>query len=262
MANHTLYENFVLENKVNSLLNTKLQVQNFMTIDEDLKAEAGTIKKINVYSYEGSAEAVAKGAGNTGSGIVSFKQVQYEVATTQHTFTYHDEDVMQDDMVIEVGIKGGSEVMAKDLTDKFFEEIAKTTLVHNAASLSYDAVVDAIALMNLEEEGGLFLLINPAQKAEVRKDPDFKSVNQGEIIYKGQIGSIAGIPVVVSKAVTDATLATKEAVTCFVKKEAEVEQDRDIKTRTNDVVIRKVNLVALTDATKAVKIAKTSAKSK
>ena len=159
-------------------------------------------------------------------------------------------------MVLEVGLKGGVEVMSKDMTSKFFAEIAKATLVHISPVLSYDAVVDAIALMNVEDEAGLFLLINTSQKAEVRKDPDFKSVNQGEIIYKGQIGTISGVPVVVSKSVVAATVATKEAVTCFVKKESEVEQDRDINTRINDVVLRKVNVVALTDATKAVKIQK------
>ena len=258
MANHILYENFVLENKVNSLIETNLQVQNFMTIDTDLKENSGVIKKINVYSYEGAAEEVAKGAGNTeeSKGKVTFTPVQYEVATTQHTFQYHDEDVMEDEMVLEVGLKGGVEVMSKDMTSKFFAEIAKATLVHISPVLSYDAVVDAIALMNVEDEAGLFLLINTSQKAEVRKDPDFKSVNQGEIIYKGQIGTISGVPVVVSKSVVAATVATKEAVTCFVKKESEVEQDRDINTRINDVVLRKVNVVALTDATKAVKIQK------
>ena len=51
-----------------------------------------------------------------------------------------------------------------------------------------------------------------------------------------------------------AYLATKEAVTCFVKKQNEVEQDRDKEKRINTVITRKVALVALTDATKAVKI--------
>ena len=51
-------------------------------------------------------------------------------------------------------------------------------------------------------------------------------------------------------------VATKEAVTCFVKKEVEVEQDRIKNKRINSIIPRKVGLVALTDATKAVKITK------
>ena len=49
-------------------------------------------------------------------------------------------------------------------------------------------------------------------------------------------------------------LATKEAVSVFIKKDTEVEQDRDPDTRDNKFWVRKVAVVALTDATKAVKI--------
>ena len=48
--------------------------------------------------------------------------------------------------------------------------------------------------------------------------------------------------------------ATKAAVTAFVKKGSEIEQERDADTRENTVYARKVMLVALTDATKIVKI--------
>ena len=51
-----------------------------------------------------------------------------------------------------------------------------------------------------------------------------------------------------------AYLASKEAVTCFVKKGSEVEQERDANTRQNKVYARKVMLIALTDANKVVKI--------
>jgi hypothetical protein len=53
-----------------------------------------------------------------------------------------------------------------------------------------------------------------------------------------------------------AYLLTKEAVTLFVKQESEVEQERQANIRRNDVYLRKVNLCALTDATKLVKITK------
>ena len=125
-----------------------------------------------------------------------------------------------------------------------------------ATGLNYDSIVDAIAKMKLEDESGLFLLINTAQKAEIRKDPDFKGARLGEILFNGQIGTIAGIPVVVSKAVETPILATKEAVTLFVKKENEIEQDRDKEARINTVIARTVYICALTDATKIVKLTK------
>jgi hypothetical protein len=100
------------------------------------------------------------------------------------------------------------------------------------------------------------MLINPAEKAEFRKNlKDDLKYSEG-FVRKGYIGSVAGVPVIVSKAVPagEAYLATKEAVTCFVKKGVEIEQQRDANHRKNDVYARKVMLVALTDASQAVKL--------
>ena len=77
----------------------------------------------------------------------------------------------------------------------------------------------------------------------------------GEVIYNGQVGTICGIPVVATKALTDkAYVMTNEAVTLFIKKDVEVEQDRDADKRKNSVYLRDCYVCALTDATKACKI--------
>ncbi|MBQ0099698.1 MAG: hypothetical protein KBS91_04045 [Firmicutes bacterium] len=47
---------------------------------------------------------------------------------------------------------------------------------------------------------------------------------------------------------------TDEAVKLFIKKDVEVEQDRDADTRTNSVYLRTAYLVALVDATKICRI--------
>ena len=260
MAN-TVYENFVLESRLTDLLNTKLNTRSLMTVDNSLTESAGMIKKINTYTYTGKVEKVAKGAKNTTRGAVSYTSKQYEVEVSQQVFDYFDEEFMQDPKVVEMGMNGAATLMVNDMNTKYFAELAKATLSHQiatGAAFSYDAVVDAIQLMNLEDESGLFLIIGNDLKAEVRKDADFKAARQGEILFNGQIGSICGVPVLVSKLVPAETayLATKEAVTLFTKKDSEVEQERDGEIRQNTVIMRKVNLVALTDATKVVKISK------
>ena len=75
-------------------------------------------------------------------------------------------------------------------------------------------------------------------------------------VRSGYIGSVCGVPVIVSKAVPagKAYLATKEAITVFIKKDTETEYERDADKRNNQYWIRKVAVVALTDATKVVKI--------
>lgn len=49
-------------------------------------------------------------------------------------------------------------------------------------------------------------------------------------------------------------LATREAVTAFIKKGVEVERDREPNTRKNDLYIRKVMVIALTNADKCIEL--------
>ena len=54
--------------------------------------------------------------------------------------------------------------------------------------------------------------------------------------------------------VNEAYIMTAEAVKLFIKKDVEVEQDRDADTRTNSTYLRTAYVVALTDATKICKL--------
>lgn len=250
----------VVEDKVTDILNTKLDTMQLMTVDSDLEQNAGMKKVINSYVYEGAVEKVAEGKENTEKGKVTFSEVEYEVEVKQQTFEYTDEQYMKDPMVLDAGAKGASIEMINDMNNDFFKVIATTSTLHSyTGPLSYDHVVDAIEKMNIcEDETGLFLLIGNDSKAEIRKDPDFKRAQLGSILHTGQIGDVCGVPVIVSKKVPAKTqyLGTKEAVTLFTKKRSEVELDRDKKKRINYIIPRKVGVVALTDATKMVKMTK------
>lgn len=257
---HTIYENKVLENKIEDLLTTAVDLNSYMTIDNSLTQSAGMTKTVNVYTASGNVEDVAMGEGNEGEVEVSFESKDYTVTTTQGKFSYYDEQEMKDPMVVEVGLKAISEKMTNDLTAKAIAEFDKATLTasYDAEGISFDNIVDAIATLNVEDESGLFLLINVADKAGLRKSLGEELKYSEGYARTGYIGTVCGVPVIVSKAVPADTayLATKEAVTCFVKKGSEIEQERNADIRKNDVYARKVMVVALTDATKIVKITK------
>lgn len=257
MAN-TVYDNFVLESKLKDILSTKLNTKTLMTIDNSLTESAGMIKKVNKYTYTGTVEKLAKGAKNTQRGAITYESTPYTVKVAQQVFDYYDEEFMQDPNVLDYGLEGAAQVMVNDMTADFFTEIAKATLsqTYTSGQFSYDVVVDAISKMNIEDESGLFLLVGNDLKAQIRKDADFKAKELGKVIADGAIGTLCGVPVIHSKAVPADTayLATREAVTLFTKKDNEVEQERVAEERKNTVIMRKVNLVALTDATKVVKI--------
>ncbi len=252
---HKVYENVVLSNKVNDILATQVNLNNYMTIDNSLAAEAGMKKVVNVYTSTGEIEKLAMGEGNTGSIEVSFEPVEYEVGTYQGKFAFYDEQEMTDPMVVDTGLAHSADKMINAFTADAIAELEKATLEQTAAAWSFDAVVDGIAKMNLENEDGLFLLISPADKAAFRKAlREDLSYSEG-FVRTGYIGSVAGVPVIVTKAVpaNKGYMATKDAVTLFIKKDTETEYERDADHRNNSYWVRKVALVALTDATKAVK---------
>jgi HK97 family phage major capsid protein len=255
---HVVYDNFVLENKLEDLLLTKVNLQQYMTVDTSLTENAGMKKTIHTYTSTGDVEDLAMGVGNSQDIEVSFTPVDYVVKVTQGRFQYFDEQAMKDPEVIDAGLYGLATRMTNDFTTKAIAEFGKATLTYDASAtgLTFDAIVDALAVLNAEDETGYFLLINVADKAALRKalGDDLKYVE--DYARTGYIGSVAGCPVIVSKAVPAKTafLANNEAVTLFIKKGSEIEQERDPNVRNNKVFARKVALVALTDATKVVKI--------
>lgn len=258
MAN-TVFNNKVIEAKAKDLLTTSVNTRNLMTVDNSLTAEAGMTKTINVYTYTGTAEEVAAGAGNTSRGNIKYVGNDYTVKMVQQAFDYTDEDFMKDNTIVDNMLKGANQVMVNKMTADFIAEAEKASITHEAAAFGYDAVVDAIAKLNLEDESKLFVVIPNAWKADLRKDPDYVAARLGEVVYNGQVGTVCGIPVIATNALTDeAYVMTAEAVKLFMKKDVEVEQDRDADKRTNSVYLRTAYIVALVDATKICKLTKTA----
>lgn len=258
MAN-TAFNNKIIEAKAKDLLTTAVNARSLMTVDNSLSQEAGMTKTINVYTYSGTAEEVGVGEGNTNRGSISYVGKDYTVKYVQQTFDYQDEDFMKDNTIVDNMVKGASQVMTNKMTADFVGELANATLSHSASTFGYDAIVDAIAKLNLEDESKLYVVIPTSWKADLRKDEDYKAARMGEVIYNGQVGTICGIPVIATNALTNAAyVMTNEAVKLFMKKDVAVEQDRNIETRTNTVVLGMAYLVALENADKICKISKSA----
>lgn len=261
MAN-TVYANKVLEAKAKDLLTTSVNTRNLMTVDNSLAQNVGMTKTINVYTYTGEAEELAAGVGNTASkrGSIAYKGTDYTVKMVQQAFDYLDEDFMKDNTIVDNMLKGANQVMVNKMTSDFITEAKKATLgVTFATAIGYDVIVDAISALNVEDESGIFIVIPNGWKAALRKDADYKSARMGEVIYNGQVGTICGIPVIATKALTtEAFVMTKEAIKLFMKKDVEVEQDRDADKRKNSVYLRTAYIVAMVDATKICKVSKSA----
>lgn len=255
MANQ-VYENVVLANKIEDILTTAVDLTSYMTVDTSMTQEAGMKKKINTYKAQGDVETLGMGVGNTGDIEVSFSTKEYTVETVQGRFQYYDEQAMTDPMVVQAGLEGIAKTMINDFTAKAVAEFDKATLTVQRTGFAFTDIVDAIAKLNTESEDGLFILVGVADLAKFRKElQDDLKYSEG-FVRTGYVGSVCGVPVIVTKAITNGNiyLASKEAVTLFIKKDTEVEQERDANVRNNKVYIRKVAVVALTDENKVVKL--------
>ncbi len=259
---HTIYDNFVLANEIEDQYNSKLDLVRFCTVDNSLVGVAGDTKKINVYRATNGTQKLAMGEGNTRNIEVSYTPEQYTIQLAQNRFPYYDEEVMNDPMVVPVGLGHMATDMFNTVQADIFAEFNKATLrVYTGAAnkpITFDSFVDAVALLNLEniEDVEIFAFVNPAEMANLRKSlkDDLKYVEA--FVRSGYVGTVAGVNIYTKRDAETGTivLGTKEAVTLFNKKGVEVEQERDANVRLNEIYSRKYYLAALTDATKAVKI--------
>ena len=259
---HTIYDNFFLSNEVEDQFNSHLDLQPFCTVDNTLEGVPGMKRRINVYSATDGTQKLGMGEGNTKSIEVSYENKEYEILMAQNRFEYYDEQAMIDPMLVPVGTRHMGTDLFNTINAEIFAEFNKASLAVASTKFDFDSFVDAQAKLNLEnlENVSIFGFVSPADMASIRKNlkDDLKYVES--FVKNGYVGTVAGINHYTKKDATPGTvvIGTKEAVTLFNKKGTEVEQpprgSEDANIRKNTILSRKYYLVALTDATKAVKI--------
>lgn len=260
MPNGT-YPNKLIENKYESLLMSDLQDSDFLTVDEGLTNSAGDTVEIVTRSVRGGVEDVAMGAGNTSDITVKATISPYKVKTKQGRFVYYDEEVQRDPMIVDAGIKGMAEQARNAWLFEAFQEYGKAWTNQIAtSSISFDNFADAVALFG-EKDADLRALVHPKTVATLRKNLKDDLKYSEDFARNGYIGLVCGVPIMRSAAVPEGEviICQKDAVTIFVKKDNEVEQERDANLRKNMVFTRKVAVVALTNESHVVRIAKAQA---
>ena len=267
---HKIYDNFFLSNEVEDQFNSHLDLQQFCTVDNSLVGTAGMIRKINVYKATNGTEKLGMGEGNTKSIEVSYTPEEYKILMAQNKFEYFDEQEMTDPMLVPVGTRHMGTDLFNTVNGDIYGEFKKATMVVLADKFNFAAFVDAVASLNIESTDNqpekvapqTFAFINGADTAELRKNlaEDLKYVEA--YARSGYVGTVAGVNIYTKKDATKGivVVATRQAVTIFNKKGVEIEQERDADHRKNDIYSRKYYLAALTDATKAVKVCKGTAK--
>lgn len=267
------YANYVLENKVEDQFNSHLDLNPFCTIDRSLVGVAGMIKKIHRYSATNGTQKLSLGQGNTQTIEASYTEQQYEILLAQNRGIWYDEEQMTDPMIGLVIARHAGTDMFNTVNADIYGEFKKAELVVLISNNDYfGAFVDGQSLLNVEATDAgaprTFAFVSPAELALVRKalKDDLKYVES--YARTGYVGTVGGTNLYVKKDAITGTicLATREAVTMFVKKGVESELYQinnrsadDANIRKNTLLTRKYYLAALTDATKAVKLVKGTA---
>lgn len=253
-ANIAVFENKVLKEMLEDQLITALDMNQFITADYSLQAAPGMKIEIHTYHGTGDVEDLAMGNGNTGDIGAEYTSADYEVVTTQGRVPFYDEQMMVDPTAIDKAVKHLAEQMTNDVTSKVVAELNKGTHRVYGFDYDFDGVVAAISMLPKEQNEGLFLLISRKDIANFQRNLKNLLSYTEDFVRTGAIGAVAGVPVYPTDAIASGTafLATKEAVTCFVKKGVETEQERVPNTRKTVIYGRNVKVIALTNDNKVI----------
>ena len=245
----------------------------FAKIDTTLVGRPGSTITVPKYEYIGDAEDLAEG--------VTADKTQLTTTSAEYTVK---KAVKQVELTDEAVLSGyGNPVgetnsqLAKSIASKVdndvMDELKGAQLGYNGAStgISYDEVVNAIDVLNEEENVEKVMFIHPKQVSQLRKDDDFISNDKynNNVIMKGEIGMIANTRIVVSKkAVNEAktyfynpivelkpqsqTGDETAAVTIFLKRNVNLETQRELGNYTTLIGADEHYVAALTDESKVV----------
>lgn len=244
----------------------------FAKIDTTLVGRPGSTITVPRYKYIGDAEDLAEG--------VNADKTQLTTDTDEFTIK---KAVKQVELTDEAVLSGyGNPVgetnnqLAKSIASKVDNDVMEALKgaqlgFTGSGDISYDNIVDAIDVLGEEENVEKVMFIHPKQVSTLRKDDDFISNDKynNNVVMRGEIGMVANTRIVVSKkAINDAktqflnpivelkpqsqTGDEEAAVTIFMKRNVNLETQRELNNYTTLIGADEHYVVALTDESKVV----------
>lgn len=275
MANETKLEHLinpqVMADMVSAKVDKKIQVTKYAKVDNTLQGQAGDTITVPRYGYIGDAVDVAEGEEipirqmETSSATYTIKMAAIGgILTDKAMLSGYGNPVGQlnNQMALSIGAK-----LDNDALEALY---AAKTIYTGKNAICYNEVVNAIDLFEEEINSEKVMFVHPKQVTQLRLDPDFiaKDKYGNQVMVDGEIGMIANARVVPSKKVKLAsgfyenpivrleedteTEDASPALTIFLKRDTNIETERDASRRLTEVTGDKMYVVALTDETKVV----------
>ena len=249
----------------------------FAKVDTSLVGVPGDTKTVPSWNFIGAAEDVAEGAAITtkkltaSSTTFKVKKAMQSVGITQESINSGLGDPVgagENQLAKAIAVKLDADVLAAALT-------ATLTFDGSSGKIGYAGIVDAIGVLDEEENTDKVMFIAPAQVTTMRKDADFIDKNKygNDVMVTGEIGMVGNTRIVPSKQIvkndagnyvcpiiklepasaeTEYAETELPAITIFLKKDTQVDHEWFPKTQTHDITAAKYYGVALTNAAKVV----------
>lgn len=244
------------ETKIDSLVNAK----NLFTTKRTLQGEDGDLIRKITYTYEGGVVDADTGAvvPSKDRGKLSHKIQELRIKPFKQAFDVTDKMKRQNSNVLTLMSEGNAEVTYNFINDSFYEALKTITKAHTYTTFNWDAVEDALATLNLESREGMFLLVSPKMYSQLKKSPEVKAAQNGEIIFSGQVRTVDGLSIVVSNKVgaEEAYIASKDTVVFECKEDASVSTDVYNELEKVTYITKFAGIVYLDNEKKAIKFTK------
>lgn len=263
----------IMSDMISAKVDKKIRLTPYAKLDTTLQGRAGDTITIPKFSFIGSAVEVGEGE-EIPTRALSVSSEQHTIKKIGIGGILTDEAMLSGygNPVGELNQQMALSIASKCDEDAMTELLKASTTYVSTTVLSYNSVVNAIDLFEEEENSEKVMFVHPKQVTQLRFDPNFISKDKynGNVMVNGEIGMIGNARIVASKRVQKDETTTyylnpivklsndteteedSPALTVFLKRETNIEVDRQSKKRQTEITGDRMYVVALTNETKVV----------
>ena len=232
----------VMADMISAELEKKLRATGFYKVDRTLTGRAGNTITVPTWFYIGPAQDLPENQQGEITQMFT-EDISYTVKKAVKNVSLTDESVLSGfgDPVGEATRQLRMSIQDKMDDDgiELLKAITPATghvLPLTSGAITYEDILDALDMMEyFNEEQGItaYLMANHKTVKTIRKSPQFvelPSPLRDQVITTGVVGSIAGCSIVISNKLTDkeAYILTPQCFTAFMKRDINVEQERQM----------------------------------
>lgn len=251
----------VMADMISAELENLIRFYPLARVDSTLVGRPGTTVTVPRFEYIGDATDVGEGEPidisllKTDTDSFTIKKAGIGIEITDEAILSGYGDPLGE------GVRQLGMSIANKVDNDVLEVLGTAPLAYTAGTAwNLDTISDAIDIFSDEEDEPMVLLLNPKDASELRKavamDWERPSDLGDQILVSGTYGGVLGVQVIRSNKLPEGTgyLVKAGALAIYMKRNVEVESDRDIVRKTTVVTADEHYGTHLYDDSKAIKI--------